>query len=1232
MKLKNKKVKLTLIGLLTGAILVPAIVTPIAYTYSSKNNKDNPYMFNGVKYNNYSDLISHVNKNTEQKEVVQDHEYKWSIGNSLSDKKYFNSSELLLKDSLSNIKTYDAYTSIKYNDINNSKGAFNEIDSKIVSQMELTEENSNKNIDSVELFQGRNDSKFKTEEQAKKSYLSVHDIYNFNGINFRNKTDLEHYIDQQDNPSMTNQDYFTIRNPKKVNGSSSLPISRTNLATIDVTSEKRFENDNYISIRNYVRDNANTYVSIKKNNNQSGYYYYDINDSSNIANINTRVSEKDINYTKIESNQGKSTYVVDVSKDDDHNLNGPYLYDRGGNILSSTEKKLWKKIDDGGNREAGTSVLAPFVKDFISLMINDKEEIPLNSQYFVSKEDMIFYFTEIKGSNDLLSGNSLNKQWFEIISFIKTLYPKLYENIIKSYSRLKETKRWNSFYKLPIIFKLIIDGLIGEEAKNDIIFKVKKFFTNLTLKIDKNLSTLNAITKKNGLDILKNERNSKEFFSLTNIFGFNNNSYDLSSNIDAILNNIVEFYPNMIFVMLIQNVAMSNNFLGIESLEPFIEILKKNSSVFGINFQNEFKNKNLISVLYTIFSSKNPKNILKLFSNYLGKDFSLNDLYEFLFNVFFENSYTYYSIDQYFQQKIIKNYPFNYYGSTRYINSNDKNERIMKFENEYKIPWLNYFSLYGMLSKKSIISIFDIYKTYIIDKIIYNNPFLDTQYLQKFSSIDQILDDLKKTLSDFDFLFNKYSKNYYENYKEMISKLQISGMIINSKSKSERLYNVLNNIFDDLAPIDNILIAREISNKNLFKKINLSFDKYDIENILNVTNDIINNPLIGLVLSFSGGSGKAIEAALVIIDAFIPKPESYSYEYNTGADDGRFVWDGGLNLKMFYGAINISEKNIDDMKFIDPILIQQPYSSSYYYYDGKKYVDFSELKRDAIDNFIKNPDTLELSDDVKKIYGFDLPNSVSTNQNNLNGNSIEELTDKIIIDLQQKDKNSVYYNSEIYKFSNGYSPDLNAIIKNKKQEILSQILPTKIVMLPNLDVNGFPIFNKKEYESSGNDGSLNEFILPGLYWNPLINSIETNGDYLKNKYIIINPNEKINGNFESNNLKTEDEVISEITKIFMKSFNVSKKTVIKQDALNTNSFNSLANKFDKYKVYQVNDKLLGTKYFLNESDALNYYYSINNMSMHQTTKDKYIYIFNNMQFNSKDELYKYIKNNAMEVK
>lgn len=1218
MKLKNKKLKLTLIGLLTGAILVPAIVAPIAYTYASKNNKDNPYMFNGVKYKNYNDLISHVNKNTEQKEVIQNHEYKWSIGNSLSDKKYFNNSESLLKDSLSNIKTYDAYTSIKYNDINSNKGAFNEIDSKIVSQMELVDENSNKKIDSIDVFQGRNDSKFKTEEQAKKSYLSVHDIYNFNGINFRNKTDLEHYIDQQDTPSMSNQDYFTIRNPKKINGTSSLPISKSNLATIDITNENRFENDNYVTIRNFVRDNANTYVSIKKTNNQSGYYYYDINDSSNIANINTRVSEKDINYTKIESNQGKGTYVVDVSKDDSHNLNGPYLYDGGGNILSSNDKNQWKKISIDGPSQAKVSI-TPYVESFISTLLNEDENIPDNSNYYSNRDDMIFYFTEIKSSNDSLSGNSLNKQWFEIISFIKESYPKLYENVMNSYGKLKQTKRWSSFYKLPVLFRLIIQGLISEEANNDIIFAVKKFFTSLTLRVDRALDIVNTITLKDGFDILENKNSTKDKFSLTNIFGFNNNSYDLSTNIDAILNNIVEFYPNIILVMLTQNMALSNAYLGINTITPFIGKIKKNVKLFGINLDKQFENTNAINSIYYLFSSYDSKMVLNKFKTYIGKKFTIENISDAFFNLFFQNSFYKYNSTTYLKDILSNGFDISKY-------------TLDQFESLFKIPFFNSKWLYNFIKNVSDLNIIDIYKTFIIDKIIEEVNF-SKELIEKLGSLDEIMDYLSKNILDYKILFNKYTVLYFEKYSSLIFELQVMSTYISIRLGVTLFQSLIETIYKDTINIFYKLKNQLDKNKIFFKLLGVALDyASNAISIVSSILDIVDNPAFKALTKTLGVYGVAIDVALFVIKAFIPETTYYGYEFATGSDNTKFMWDGGKSSKIFYGLLEVDSVGIDKMQFIDPILIQQPYSSSFYYFNGTKYNDFDDLKRDAIDDFINNPNTLELSKDVKKVYGFEVPNSVSVNQNNLVGNSVEELTDKIILDIQNNDKQSIYYNSEIYQFSNGFSSDLNAIIKNEKNKILSEILPSKIVMLPNLDVNGFPIFNKKEYETSGNDGSLNEFILPGVYWNPLISSVETDKNYLNNKYIIINPNKKINGVEKSSKSKTEDEIISEITSTFMKSFNVNKKTVIKQDALNTNSFDSLSSKYQKYKVYQVNDTLLGTKYFLSESDALNYYYSINNMSMHQITKDEYIYIFNNMQFNSKDELYQYIKNNAVEVK
>ena len=298
--------------------------------------------------------------------------------------------------------------------------------------MELLPVGSDSPKDTVKVYQGKNDSVFTDEVKAKKTFFSVQDGYNFDGIYFRNKTDLRQYLDQL-NRNSVKSDLFTLKNPSD-SSEVSLPVSSTSLSQIDFSNNSYLQNEDYVNTRNFVKNYSNSYVSLKKDNN---YKYFNTKDNSILSEVIPYVTVDDIGYTKVYSSQNRATYIVDVSKEDEHGIDGTYFYSGGGNILSSNDKDQWSKyetVDSATN----ASPIIDVVSSFTDILLNESTFVPEDSAYSKEKDLMLFYFYDSGDLTDPLSGSSLNKEWYDLITRIKENHNQLFNSVIEKYNAIKQ--------------------------------------------------------------------------------------------------------------------------------------------------------------------------------------------------------------------------------------------------------------------------------------------------------------------------------------------------------------------------------------------------------------------------------------------------------------------------------------------------------------------------------------------------------------------------------------------------------------------------------------------------------------------------------------------------------------------------------------------------------------------------------------------------------------------------
>lgn len=1217
----NKKLKLGLIWSTVGVVTTSAIIVPIACTYKKQQYK---YSFGDGIYDNYDDLMKYVDSNTTKKEIMSKTDRKWSMDNN-GIQTFYDNSTSLTNDAMNNIKVYDAYTSLKYNEIASSKGALNEISQKTISQMDLKSVGSSESPDTVTVYQGKNDSIFTDKNKAKKTFYSIHNGYYFNNIYFRSLTDLRQYLQFQDNAIPLNNQLFTLKNPNN-SLQTSLPIDWSKLQNLSFNDSKYLNDEEFIKVKNFVKNYSNKYISVEDKNSETDkttFRYFDINKNNTASLIAPYFDiSKSNNYTKVYSNKNIPTYILDVDKDDEHNLIGSYFYSGGGNILSSNDKSNWYKVEKAEFSDA--SKTNELVSQFFDVLLNESKDIPKNSIF--NREDMFFYFYEIKDSYGELSGYSLNYQWKNIMDLVSSNYPKLYKRFITTFNDIQRTKRYNAFYKMPILFTLLIEGLMNELAPNEHINMVRNFFNNLCLKMDKTINIINNSLKTTGenFDILENSKSSKTKFSFVDYFGFNNPNYDLGQNIESLLNNIPEYYPNLLIFILISQLSISNNMAGIPYFEPYLDTLKQNFNKFGGRVEEGvFDSIKSFNKIYSYFLSDNVDELYELLKDG-NENLAIEDVYELLSMNVINNS-------------IVNNL------CNDSIKKQLELEKNMILDNLYDSSILGLFNkkLYDLALNQKYIKFVDLSKLYVMDKIIslYNINL-------KMVNIENTINDTFNTILKLSNIHTSKLVNLFFQCTKFLGKLSVniySKAMANLAYQRDYVFPTFSKIFEPFEKISNLFDKLESvidSYEGVFDDIFNSIDFSVASKIFESVSNFLDNPIfktLQLGLSAVGFIGAAFSVLQLVLDLFLPKTEYYSFEFSTSKGE-KIQWDGGQKTTMFMGAITLNETKIDDMKYISPILLQDAHSESYYYSNGKKYYELDALKNDSLNNFVENDSNMLLANNIKKVYGFNNPISSEDNESNLIGDDENELAKNIILDLKKQSniQNSIFYNSTTYKYSNGFSSDLDAVIKDKTEEIISDIRPTKIAMLPNIDEKTqFPVFDKNKYESTGNDGSTNSFKLPGRVWDAELSKEVYDPTASKYSYKIVNPNALVNIKNDDNsnsNIMNDNEAYETLTNMVLNSFEVESKVVTKQDYINKTKFSELTSTYSKYNVYQVNDPIRGSYYFLNEVDALNYYFQINNMRMHELTPIKYNYIFNGITFSSKDELYNYIKNNTIEMR
>ncbi len=1147
--MKKKALISTILGISAGVIITPVVATTVVAHVSQDNTT---YKFQGKTFNTKKELYDYALDNATKEKSIDRVRHSWSI-NWGGQVKYFDDVNDLMNFLDEKIITHKGTAST---DID--LGEYGEVPSSQLYKLNL-----DKTPNQIKVYRGRNNSIFKTEKDAKNSYLEIHDTYQFNNLFFRDKEELHNYLILNKDAIKNNSDYVVIISPDNL---MSTPISITKLNDGDEETLKY--------IKNFVSDCATKYIQVHDPKTNK-YYYYDKNEIyTQIGNISTIVE----NYSKValKSNQGMPNYIVDLNKEDPYNLYGPYYLKSTAALQNITNPDCWKQISS----------------DEINIVTN-QQQVDLLSKFM---ESIMVDYTLANPKNpkptkagEIATPINIDLIKTETQTYFKKLNdeaPSVYKEIMGTFNKIKDGKRYSTFYKLPILYIETIECLIKTCASQNLIDETNTYYKLVTSKFDDALYALVPTSW------LRNKNNPNDLFSFTNLFKFGDPNFDLNTTMDGFTDIIISNYPQLLdFITFFGYTVYTSAYLW--DAMPFDkEFIKKYFNIDLSTYSSEQVTD--LGTCWKMLTTGNKKQFddackatyqhnireLKLDTEIDPRSLDALD-YVFVFKR--------YSARQTAQKEFKENL-----------------DMLKKAKNDSDLK--------GIVNEKNSL-LYDANGNIWFAKQIRDSGLLDQFY--------------NGSLSIVDFLRMKYL------YKEGLlpgnlssySTSEIDKLFIKSINSSK--FKTLNDIANEFKNII-VMCETEYSLLPLTQK-ELESSEYAknslCEEFCNLTNEIVGqfsdiyNAISSLMDVFGVDLKKlspvfpVLEGILYFLDMLIPKYEYFSYMFET--DNAKFIWDGGMKATMFWGYLTVDSRDVSDMKLIPPQQITEPCIADGIYYNGKIYDPNEDgWKKDQLYDIMEG--RYHGNPDIKEVWTFKpLPDMVSESPAPDAYDSIDTLYNHVLESI--KSGGDFIDTKKVYKYANGFSLDGGAAIN----DVLDNIKPTKVATIPTLQ-NNYPIVN----DESEVDNSLPNYVLPQTSWTSAHGeSVNTTN----NKYIIVDPNVLTK---TSTYVASDSDIIIDATSIltqqFYDSFDVPSKTIVENDLLNINKYSHLSNNIRNLNVYEVKLDYGYSRYFLDKGDALKWYLVKQDFAVQDSFISQIKYVYDGMTFNDYDSFLKWVTNN-MEV-
>ncbi|WPL38747.1 hypothetical protein [Malacoplasma iowae] len=1315
---KNYFIKRKKTFLLIGPFVIATVPilssVSLSQNFSTLNQYFGPYSFGDKFFASYGDLVDYVDKNSKVINL-EGNNSKWTATiNGVT--RTFNDPNELRQTLLENlVKVKQVKTDVDLSKYAGPNGILGLTNQEVWKH--ITPVSNEKNI----VYQGNNDQTYTNQEDAYKSYFHTKEGYIFNGITFSDKTSLKNYLER---------DYF----PNRQNTNNTVVITSPNGKSlpIDLTKQNAQE-----LLNNFITENAELRLNYKTNENN----IVDIT-RNNLSSTMDQVNIKDLNYQHIQSNEGESRYIIDNS--DNADLIGPYFYKGILDISSFKNKDMWKKVNGVAKSVYAESKVDSVIGSFFTSIINDDNNLN-KIQAESDNTNTLLFRTLLSVTDNSTEGEVKEKtydQWF--LEELRIKSPELARAVIKANDAMMTGKKYNSFYKIPVLYSFLMQRAISWELGQDVINLIVDYFTNVCNFIQ---DILEFASLYNGNLLLSKDK--QHTFDMVKFFQIGNPEYDINTSTAYFLNEIKTNYPNLVamtyaYTQAENNISLAggmipfdsvsfdflwesgiidandlyaikedlrgvyNTFsqLDIKDMVPIYVINNKNPEVKKIQLEEPDVSKwgdKLKTIkttrsgqdLYFLLSAIGAKNnqYFSMAEGVLGSEIAIFvesgtivsggyldrlqksrrdvDLLPLFINLVKANEgkikayriYLAFMLDSKTKSNVFANRKddMSYdeftrrlaylitivFGSASLVASSlrgvyttSKNDGVGDSLQSGKVI---------QVDKNPIFGILDPVDTNHGDSVSVNvGDQIDRGNLHRYDGdINSVRSDfLNPNVASGGITSREYWLQIDSLTREIInqgtSEIEwivndgLTSSSVRRNSTSSTIINPIDNVqisqassFADEA--DLISLHSSSSSSDVNHKVSPEFNKTKKNWWSGYTSKfekIKKNILTVLdhALEIFAATLSILELAFFFYDLFKETYTQNFYQYTT-ADGTSFYWNGGLSVSKYFGFVNYEISNISQMELIDPVVITLPQVEEYYYYNGIKYYDSSELKRRILLNYINGNDSPR-NPKFNKYFAL-IGNEDATSK------TIEELTQKVIkslnitmnqngsFDISKLNKESPYIQTLSASYDYGYViPDSDNNV-TLIQNIVDNIRPAYFVKLPSVNSNNI---------AQGQAGEITK--LPGKYWDGM--KVVDNGEVpdvlFDNSANDLKEGIKDQNIWNSENFKesvyttASYQSLQKLYETFKTKFNIASKEIL-NIANTSGKYNQLPSGVTIQNLYEVKDARTNRIYTFYDINKASSFIS-ENVKFNKIIDSSEIKIeFEGKYFSSKNELFDWVHRN-----
>ena len=552
------------------------------------------YQLGNKTYSNFSDIKKDVLNNSTVINVPNGESAKWVLKADLEghevNKSFENPEDLrkyIFDKYITSQKMVTGIDLKKENKVDVATGSVNLTDEEWTSVLEVDNLDDFDRSKLTTIFKKGNDGFDTDENKAYGSYFRVSDGYMFNDLFFNSKESLKTYLLNEYLPNANSRTFnsFVIQSP---NGNTSNQIS------IDDHSD---ENLRYIT--DFITENSKTVVEYTSTSGENI-----ILSKENYNNYLDDIDVKDLTYQHMFSNDGFSRYIVDNNAfNDSHNLYGPYMYKGTLDLASFNDTSMWKKVHNISGSEFNWSQMDSSIGSFFSMIINDDSVLTLHEMDNENKEFPVLFRTPLM-ANDKVGLDDFFMQELGKES------PQLLKELIEANETLLKGKRYNSFFKIPILYSFIVERLISYKLSGRLLALVIEYFTRITKFIQNAIELVTLYDP----ELLVGKDGS--IFDTTTFFQIGNPEYNTNTTPDHFLNRLKSNYPRLVgaittFVGASTNLYLTSGLLPFSAYDQ--KTILRESKLLSEQEYNEIESS--LENVYNLFSQTDYPEMIDILLN-----------------------------------------------------------------------------------------------------------------------------------------------------------------------------------------------------------------------------------------------------------------------------------------------------------------------------------------------------------------------------------------------------------------------------------------------------------------------------------------------------------------------------------------------------------------------------------------------------------------------------------------